>query len=295
MRLEFAPVREVGVPEMASGHIVVRPDQIYLLDVAGKALHKYVRNEQGAIQADEPDWIWDFTAEGAGHDGRVLDMEWVDAASGRLTPAVLVLSSEGSIFEIRSDGSSRQVAVADASTWQSPQGLSTYEGNLYVLDVGRENILKYIPAGDDYRHAPTDYVKGAVDINWPDVVDMAIDGFVYLLLSDGTMVKFAGGESQPFSVEGLDPALETAVTMFASPQSESIFVADGGEGRIVELSKEGKLVRQYRATDGEEPLGELESFTVDPVLGRIFVGSPAGVFDTGLPSLGPVEGHQGDN
>jgi hypothetical protein len=296
MRLDFTPVREVHASEMASSRIVVHLDQIYTLDVTGKALHKYVQNEAGAILADEPEWIWDFPADEVAPDSRALDIEWVDAANGRLTPAVLVLGSEGSMFEIRSDGSARQVAVADTSTWQSPQRLATYQGNLYVLDVGRESILKYIPDGDDYQHPPTDYIREAVDINWSNVIDIAIDGLVYLLLSDSTIVKFAGGQSQPFLVEGLDPVWTSAQSMFASPQSQSLFVADEEEGRVVELSKDGQVVRQYRAEfGGQDPLGELECVTVDPVAGRILVGGPSGVSAASLPSVGSVEGQPWDS
>ena len=296
MRLEFTLEQAVGVPEVTAGRIVVQQGQIYVLDTAGQVLHKYAQDQQGHSLADEQGWTWEFSAEGTASDAQILDVAWADAANGRLTPALLMLSSEGSIFEMRADGSTRQVAVVDASMWQNPRGLATYEGNLYVLDTGRENILKYTPEGDDYQHAPTDYVRGAVDINWSEVIDMAIDGFVYLLLSDGSVIKFAGGQPQPFSLEGLDSPLESGLTMFASPDCESVFVADGEGERIVEFSKEGQFVRQYRAApDGHQPLGELGSFTVDAAHGRMVVGSSAGLFSATVPSLNPGEGHQRDN
>jgi hypothetical protein len=296
MRLEFTLEQAVGVPEVTAGRIVVQQGQIYVLDMAGQVLHKYAQDQQGHSLADEQGWTWEFSAEGTASDAQILDVAWADAANGRLTPALLMLSSEGSIFEMRADGSTRQVAVVDASMWQNPRGLATYEGNLYVLDTGRENILKYTPEGDDYQHAPTDYVRGAVDINWSEVIDMAIDGFVYLLLSDGSVIKFAGGQPQPFSLEGLDSPLESGLTMFASPDCESVFVADGEGERIVEFSKEGRFVRQYRAApDGHHPLGELGSFTVDATHGRMVVGSSAGLFSATVPSLNPGEGHQRDN
>ncbi|HUW12436.1 MAG TPA: hypothetical protein VM537_22105 [Anaerolineae bacterium] len=296
MRLDFTLEQAVGMPEVTAGRIVVEQGQIYVLDITGQVLHRYAQDQQGHSLADEQGWRWDLSAERTASDAQILDIAWADAANGRLTPALLMLSSEGSIFEMRADGSTRQVAVADASMWQNPRGLATYEGNLYVLDAGRENILKYTPEGDDYQHAPTDYVRGEIDINWSDVTDMAIDGFVYLLLSDGSIIKFAGGQPQPFSLEGLDSPLENEATIFARPDCESVFVADGEGERIVEFSKEGQFVRQYRAApDGHHPLGELGSFTVDVTHGRMVVGSSAGLFSATVPSLSPEQGHQRDN
>jgi DNA-binding beta-propeller fold protein YncE len=118
------------------------------------------------------------------------------------------------------------------------------------------------------------------------VVDMAIDGFVYLLLSDGTVLKFGGGEAQPFPQEGLYPPLENPTGIFAAPDATSVFVADASEGRIVEFTREGQFVRQFHAAlDGEDHLGAMTAFAVDVAHSRLFVSTASGLYSASLPSL----------
>jgi hypothetical protein len=291
VRLPFAAEQGLAGIGQAPHMVAVHRDEVYVLGEAGQRLYKYALDQQGHILASADPWTWDFSAgEEMESDARILDIEWVEAANGRLTPALAMLTSEGSILELRADGSIRTLDVAETSRWQSPLALATYQGNLYVLDPEYGNVLKYTPDGDDYQNAPIDYVEGGVDIRWEQVVDIAIDGFVYLLLSDGSVMKFAGGQTQPFPQEGLYPALQHPTGLFASPECQSVFVADGEEGRIVEFSKDGQFVRQYRAAlQGPEGIDGLGTFTIDPARGRMLVGTPSGVLGTDLPSLQPRE------
>jgi hypothetical protein len=269
---------------MAPG-IVVRQDEMYVVGQMGRTIRRYGLDQQGDVLPDEQTVALDLsTGEEVGSEAQILDVVWVDAAGGRLSPALVVLTSEGSVVELRADGSTRRVTMAGASEWQTPRALATYQGNLYVLDSGHKNIYKYVPSGDDYQQMPTDYVEESIDINWDNVVDLAIDGFAYLLFSDGSVMKFSGGQPQPFAQEGLYPSLENPVGMYASPEVESVFVMDGG--RVVEFSKEGKFVRQYRAAlDGEDAPESWGTFTIDAHHGRLFVGTPKGVYGASLPSL----------
>jgi hypothetical protein len=291
VRLPFA--LELGLDDQGpvARSIVVSQDELYVVDQMAQSIRRYALDQQGGVVLDERTVaLGQSESEEAGSEGQILDVGWVDAAGGRLSPALAVLTSEGSLVELRADGSIRPVTVFGASEWESPRALATYEGNLYVLDPGHQGIYKYVPSGDDYQHTPTDYIEGSVDINWGQAVDMAIDGFVYLLFSDGSIMKFAGGERQPFDQEGLYPGLENPVGMYASPDIDCVFVMDGDGARVVEFSKEGKFVRQYRAAlDGEEPLEGWGTFTIDAHRGRLLVGAPTGVYSASLPSL-----HQGE-
>ena len=291
VRLPFA--LELGLDDdgPVARSIVMRQNEIWVVDQMGQSIRRYALDQQGGVLPDEQTLALDLSgSEEAGSEGEILDVEWVDAAGGRISPALAVLTSEGSIVELRADGSTRPMEVAGASEWQSPRALATYLGNLYVLDPGHKNIYKYVPTGDDYQQTPTDYIEGSVDINWDKVVDLAVDGFVYLLFSDGSVMKFAGGQPQPFAQEGLYPPLENPVGMYASPDIGSVFVMDGNGARVVEFSSEGKFVRQYRAAlDGEDPPESWGTFTMDADRGRLLVGAPTGVYGASLPSL-----HQGE-
>ena len=267
--------------------MTVHQDTLYVLDGVGQSVLRFLVDEQGRLSGEQESWTWGLPSSmEAESEARILDMDWVDAANGRLTPALVMLTSEGSMLELHADGSVRQIPTAGAAEWQDPQSLGTYSGNLYVLDPGYENILKYIPSGDDYGHVPTDYIQPGADVSWPDVKDMAIDGFVYLLLSDGTIKKFAGGQPQAFPQEGLYPPLRNPAGIFACADSDSVFVAEPEHGRIVQFTREGQFVRQYRATfDGEDPLTDLRELTVDLDHGRLIAATSSDLYSASLPTL----------
>jgi hypothetical protein len=287
VRLNFSRELEYAAPEQMASRLLVRGSYLYVLEANGQALIRYELDAGGHVRGDEEPWTWEppQTVEGEG-DSRILDIEWVEAASGRTTSAVVMLMSDGQVREVGSDDTVREVVVAGVDAWQSPRAIATYEGNLYVLDTGYRNILKYVPQGDDYRDPPLEYIQESVDINWPQVVDLAIDGYVYLLLSDGSVVKFAGGQVQPFAQEALRPPATSARTMFAAPESQTVIVAEPEAGRLAEFTAEGRLVRQYRAAaDGENHLAQLGAFTVDTGNGRLIVGTTSGLFSAQLPGL----------
>ncbi len=291
VRLPFTLEQGFAQAGDAPGAIAVHQDELYVLGEAGQLLYRYQLDQEGHILAEKEPWTWEFSAgEEMESDAHILDIEWVEAANGRLTPGLVMLTSEGSILELQADDSVRTVSVAGTSRWKDPLALATYEGNLYVLDPGYGNVLKYAPEGDDYQHAPTDYIQASVDISWDQVVDIAIDGFVYLVFSDGSVMKFAGGQPLSFPQEGLFPALQDPTGLFASPECQSVFVAEGGSGRVVEFSKEGQFVRQYRAAlEESDGLEGLVTFTMDLGRGRMLVGTRSGVLGAGLPSLRPPE------
>jgi hypothetical protein len=283
--IPFAVDHVVTVGEGAPRRILIHEDQLYALDTAGQRLYRYALDQEGKPVTDQEPRMWEFQAEaGTVSAGRIMDIEWVDAANGRLTPALLMLTMEGSLLELNSAGVVRDVSTSDVLRWESPQAIKTYYGSLYVLDPGRENIIKYVPTGDDYGDPPVSYFQESGDIQWASVVDMAIDDSVYVLLSNGSIMKFAGGEPETFAQEGLYPPLESPAAIFASTDSDSVFVAEPCQERIVEFSRAGQFIRQFRAVNGgENPIGDMEAFEVDLRHDRLFIGTAAALYSAPLP------------
>lgn len=290
VRVAFGPEPMLAVPEGVSRRLVVQHDQLYILDEMAQRLYRYDLDQQGDLATDQGPWTWESSREaGSIPTERIVDMTWVDAASGRLTPALLMVTSGGSLVELKSNGDARNVSVSDIPHSEDVRAVRTYEGNLYILDVGGGNIIKYIPTGDDYRDPPVGYIANPEGVPWDSVIDMAIDGSIYLLLTDGTIMKFTGGHPQPFPQEGLHPPVENPVALFASPGSASVFVAEPDQSRIVEFTTDGRFIRQFGAMSGRNvplPLANLQAFEVDLGHDRLLIGTGAGVFSTPLP---PVE------
>jgi hypothetical protein len=286
VRIPFEVHETLTIDEGAPQHMLIHEDQLYILDAAGQRLYRYMLDQDGRPVADQGSWTWELQAQADTMSaGSIVDIVWADAANGRLTPALLMLTTEGSLLELNSAGVARNVSVTDVLRWESASAIRTYYGSLYVLDAGRENIIKYIPTGDNYEYPPVNYFQESENIQWAKVVDVAIDGSVYLLLSNGSVMKYTNGETDTFSKEGLYPPLEHPTAIFASTDSGSVFVAEPAQERIVEFSTAGQFIRQFRAINiGENPMGDLGSFAVDLRRGWVFIGTAGGIYSAPLLS-----------
>jgi hypothetical protein len=286
VRIPFDVDQTLTIGEGAPRRMLIHEDQLYILDGAGQGLYRYMLDQEGRLITNQDPRILELQGEANSVPAdSVVDMEGIDAANGRLTPALLMLTGEGSLLELNSAGVARNVTITDVLRWESARAIRTYHGSLYVLDPGRENIIKYIPTGDNYEYPPVNYFQESEDIRWAKVADMAIDGSVYLLLSNGSIMKFTSGEPDTFTQEGVYPPLEHPTAIFTSTDSASVFVAEPGQERIVELSTAGQFIRQFRAVNGgEDPVADLGSFVVDLQHGQVFIGTAAGLYSAPLPS-----------
>ena len=116
--------------------------------------------------------------------------------------------------------------------------------NLYLLDKSVEGqIWKYLGVKSGLS-SKRSYLKGE-DYDLSEAVSMAIDASVWVLFSDGLIVKYTRGEKDAFAVSGLDQEFEEPVKIFTSPEVENIYVLDQRRMRVVVISKIGEYQAQY--------------------------------------------------
>jgi len=159
-----------------------------------------------------------------------------------------VLESGGSLLEYDPLKGISVLPVGGSERWIQPQILGSYQGNLYLLDSSLNQIMRYEP---DYGGLPEDYSPAPGEVNLAGVVDMALDGQIYLLYADGRILKFDDGQPAPFEITGLYEPLQNPTALFTSEETQFVYVTDAGNNRILQLTKEGGFLRQLKAATGE--------------------------------------------
>ena len=148
------------------------------------------------------------------------------------------------VFSLNPDGSNKKTLITNGGDWQKAGGLSTYFGNIYVLDKKQNQMLKYVQT--DSGFSKTNYFTNAS----PDLskaVSMAIDSDIYVLSSDGTLSKYTKGNADNFTLTGLDKPLANPTGIFTSIGDNNLYVLDNGNSRIVVFDKSGNYKNQYQA------------------------------------------------
>ena len=128
--------------------------------------------------------------------------------------------------------------------WGEIEDAVGFGENLYLLDKSVEGqIWKYLGVKSGLS-SKRSYLKGE-DYDLSEAVSMAIDASVWVLFSDGTIVKYTRGKKDVFVVSGLDQGLEEPIKIFTSPEVENIYVLDQKSMRVVVISKTGEYQAQY--------------------------------------------------
>ena len=150
------------------------------------------------------------------------------------------LANSSGIFSIN-----KQIAKP-SDKWMGISGLKFFAGNIYLLDPRANQIWKY--QGTDLGFVDlVPYLQTGISVDLSRVVDFAIDGFVYVLSSTGSIVKFSAGSTVDFTIVGLDTPLANPSSIFATDETNNIYILDNN--RVVVLNKEGVYQSQYIFTE----------------------------------------------
>ena len=275
VRLDFSAYVPFEEPERQPRRVLLRDGDVYVLDPGTQQLHSYVVDELGGLHEPLVETVLLSPQDQPGSEAirELNDFVWMEAGNGRESSNLLLLVNGGSILRFDDARGFTPVSVADTIVWNTPRLIDGYFGYFYVLDSEQDRILKYTPTGDSYDTSPADYLQAGTEVELDSAVDMAIDGDVYVLLADASILKFQGGRAEDFSISGLDdPGLQNPTAIFSSPDTEYIYLADAGNERIVQLDKEGAFVRQFLPTDESEgAFQNLQDVFVDEAGGELLV------------------------
>lgn len=179
---------------------------------------------------------------------------------------VYVFTPDGVHLVRLSDTQTIPRVIPKSFGWGKIADIASFGGNVYVLDVEKHRIWKYIATEDGfsdmYEYLHPDY--------FPDLTNatnMAIDGSVWLGTSMGSITRFTSGTLNEFLPQGEDVPLGEAVYVFVSDETEYVYALDQNQYRVVVYDKDGFYIAQYAWQDGT-PATQL---VVSEKAGKIFL------------------------
>ncbi len=279
--------------ESDSARIVVEGQQIYLLNRGSDRVYSLMLNEVGdAVTPSEGDPVLIRRGDALPGItvGEIVDIAWIEAGGHRSQSTFVVLERGGSLLAYDPLFGMDVLPVANSDMWLQPEAIGGYYGNLYVLDPLLSRVFKFEPLDNAYTLPPTDYLSPQLGVDLTGAVDMAIDGNLYVLFADGQVLKYFGGQAQPFPLNGLSSPLRSPTSIFVSglkhPDGDGyVYITDAGNDRIVQFDKAGNYIRQFQAGAGQPGLGEVRGLWVDEGTDRMLLMSGSTLWMTNLPPL----------
>jgi hypothetical protein len=289
---KLVTLREFGGPDSDPYRVVVQGSRVYVLDRGVDQVYRYGLDEVSGLIPETGEGIAvqrGMTLPDGQVVGELIDAAWAPAGGARRSSNLLVLDSNNNILQVDDTLGAQALSVGGRELWQAPRLISSYNGNLYVLDVGAGRIWRYLPTEDGYSGQPESYFADDATLDLSRVVDMAIDGNIWLLYSDGTVQTFFAGGQQPFELETppTGPLTQPQAIHVGSEAgtAQTLFILDSGVGRILEYAKDGKYQRQFLPADtvDREKWRQARDLQVEEIDSLFYILTSSALLQTDIP------------
>jgi hypothetical protein len=277
---DFAASEKSSQPAQIMGF----KDDLYVLDRGvGSVWHLKMGRDLGTVGKPSLLWKRGDTIEGAAL-GEAMAFFWMHVAAPGIPEQLYVLDNSGALVRVSQGAVGQPLRVPGAGALAKVTAAAGQAGNLYVLDSQRRVVWRYTPGSNGYEAAGQEHLNATSAPELAAAVDMTADGNFYLLLADGRIVKYAGGKLQDFPAIVPDTPLRRPAAIFTSPTTRNVYVADAGNARVVQFSKEGQYVRQFRASNNA--LEGVRAVFVDEEAGRLFAIAGSRAYVAQVPANG---------
>lgn len=283
--VRVAPIKLWDFKSTGPFRLATQGFSLFVLDRSKNQIDRVTLNSAvDGIEGGGPATVFQAgTLIGSKAPGDLLDMEWMNSSEKHPASNLIVLHRSGLIeytlsFGLKPTDFGANVVPANARRMRS------FNGNLYLLDGTANQIWRYSPTSDGYSSNPEAYFK-QTPANPGKAIDMVIDGSIYIILPDGQINKYLGGDPDKFQIVGLSKPFgqPTAAAVDAKATASSLYVADRANQRIVQLRPDGQFLRDFRATG--PAFNAVDDLLIDEQNGRLFVIGGGVLYTVQLPPL----------
>ncbi len=171
--------------------------------------------------------------------------------SSNLKDVISIAYFQDDIYFLKKDGVYRLTVddktkkLIESDNWGQIKDMSLFLGNIYLLDIKKSDIYKYISADDEYSGKTSYFVKGQ-GINLEGSNSIAIDGSLFIGFEE-SIVKFTSGLRDGFSTSYPNEKLNFT-KIFTDENIDKIFAWSKPDGIIYVLSKTGSYESQIKSS-----------------------------------------------
>ncbi len=151
----------------------------------------------------------------------------------------LFLNRNDGIYEV--DVISKKVVEKD---WNDSNLFYSYAANIYLLDKDAKEIYRFAGSNKTFG-SKTGWLAPGIEMDFSKVIDLVIDGSIWLLSSTGKVTKLTNGNPQSISISGIPEPLESPTAIYTNEDNKYVYVLEKDKGRIVVLDKTGEFKLQY--------------------------------------------------
>lgn len=171
--------------------------------------------------------------------------------SSNLKDVIAISYFDDEIYFLKKDGvyrlssNDKTKKVIDQENWGNIKDMSSFSGNIYLLDNKKSDIYKYVPTDEGYSDKVSYFAKGQ-SINLGESNSITIDGSVLIGFPE-SVVKFTSGLRDGFSTSYPNEKLKLT-KIYTDENTDKVFAWSKQDGAIYILSKTGSYEGQIKSS-----------------------------------------------
>ena len=175
----------------------------------------------------------------------------ISANKENINDANTIASYQDRLFLNRSDGIyemdvvSKKVIERD---WNDTDLFYSYAANIYLLDRDDKEIYRFAGSNKTFG-SKSGWLAPGIEMDFSKVVDMVIDGSIWLLSSTGKVTKLTNGNPQAISLNGIPEQLENPTSIYTNEDNKYVYILEKDKGRVVVIDKTGEFKLQYLSNE----------------------------------------------
>ncbi len=273
--------------------LVVAQGWVYVLDTTTDVVLGFPLKEDGvSLSINAPVVILkrgqDFRGDVV---RRLVDLAWVEPNLDYPDGALFIYGEEGNLYiykpTLGPPSITRQHLLGDLAAGMVTL-VDAFGDRFYVVHRQQNQIFTYEPVNGIYEN-PRAYFAQEVAPELQNVLDIAIDGRIYLLMGDGKVLSYFNGVEDPsFTIRDLpEPVRPVVLAIESDPEQGRVFLGDSQRGRIIVLDKRGRFLYQYRLPALEDESYRLEALAVSEKSSVVYFVAADGLYAAPLPFPSP--------
>jgi hypothetical protein len=153
-----------------------------------------------------------------------------------------------------------------------------YNNKLYLLAPAANQIYKFNRTGDKFDGAAAWFTEPA---DLAGATSLYINGDIYVAKADGRALKYLKGKQEVFSLETVEPPIESASKIIVTSKKQYAYLVEGKKERVIIFDKGGKFIKQYQLTDS----AGLADIAIDEQAKKIYWLADGKIFETPASEL----------
>lgn len=161
---------------------------------------------------------------------------------------IFVLDEKG-ILATQDTQKTTTLKIEKDAGWKEIVSLSSFGGNLYLLDKGASDIWRYSGSDGSFGSRKSWLTDSSADLS--QGVSMTIDGSIWVLTKD-KILKFTLGKPDNFSLsqmpaspQGEPEGFLDPIRIYTSGDEQNLYVLDKGRGKVYVIAKSGEFKTAY--------------------------------------------------